>query len=131
MLTPHCSAASGMVAPSSTAPITRARKSSEYGFAIHTGLLPAGSLNHIRAGMGIPLRFSLFGKRSSAANSRLLERESDPLARLRRLLKAVEFGDTATVADIRTVLGALPPPPLDQYAGHAIGKALKIVSKHD
>src|ERR1700704_1854565 len=65
MLTPHCSAVSGMVAPSSTAPITRARKSSEYGFAIHAGLLPAGSLNHIRAGMGIPLRFSLFGKRSS------------------------------------------------------------------
>src|SRR3977135_1061112 len=65
MLTPHCSAVSGMVAPSSTAPITRARKSSEYGFAIHAGLLPAGSLNHIRAGIGIPLRFSLFGKRSS------------------------------------------------------------------
>src|SRR6266853_959197 len=65
MLTPHCSAVSGMVAPSSTAPITRARKSSEYGFAIHAGLLPAGSLNHIRAGMGIPLRFSLFGKRSN------------------------------------------------------------------
>src|SRR6266436_1597710 len=54
MLTPHCSAVSGMVAPSSTAPITRARKSSEYGFAIHAGLLPVGSLNHIRAGMGIP-----------------------------------------------------------------------------
>src|ERR1700704_6553980 len=66
MLTPHCSAVSGMVAPSSTAPITRARKSSEYGFAIHAGLLPAGSLNHIRAGMGIPLRFSLFGKRSNS-----------------------------------------------------------------
>src|SRR6266581_3080725 len=26
----------------------------EYGFAIHAGLLPAGSLNHIRAAMGIP-----------------------------------------------------------------------------
>src|SRR5882757_1201765 len=69
MLTPHCSAVSGMVAPSSTAPITRARKSSEYGFAIHAGLLPAGSLNHIRAGMGIPLRFSLFGKRSKEHNT--------------------------------------------------------------
>src|SRR4030081_64390 len=65
MLTPHCSAVSGMVAPSSTAPITRARKSSEYGFAIHAGLLPARSLNHIRDGMGIPHRFSLLGKRSS------------------------------------------------------------------
>src|SRR5882724_3195137 len=73
MLTPHCSAASGMVAPSSTAPITRARKSSEYGFAIHAGLLPAGSLNHIRAGMGIPLRFSLFGKRSSSLNGFISE----------------------------------------------------------
>src|SRR3981081_1737579 len=70
MLTPHCSAVSGMVAPSSTAPITRARKSSEYGFAIHAGLLPAGSLNHIRAGMGIPLRFSLFGKRSNRTKQR-------------------------------------------------------------
>src|SRR5258705_13136819 len=31
----------------------RLRKSSEYGFAIHAGLLPVGSLNHIPAGMGI------------------------------------------------------------------------------
>src|SRR5438552_12627241 len=54
MLTPHCSAASGMVAPLSIVSITRLRKSSEYGFAIHAGLLPVGSLNHIRAGMGIP-----------------------------------------------------------------------------
>src|SRR5437773_358723 len=54
MLTPHCSAASGMVAPLSIAATTRLRKSSEYGFAIHAGLLPVGSLNHIRAGMGIP-----------------------------------------------------------------------------
>src|SRR5450631_2334806 len=64
MLTPHCSAVSGMVAPSSIAPTTRTRKSSEYGFAIHAGLLPVGSLNHIRARRGIPLRFSLSGKRS-------------------------------------------------------------------
>src|ERR1700704_4033011 len=63
MLTPHCSAASGIVAPSPIASTTRLRKSSEYGFAIHAGLVPVGSLNHIRAGMGIP-RFSLFGKRS-------------------------------------------------------------------
>src|SRR5258708_29908798 len=53
MLTPHCSAASGMVAPLSIASTTRLPKSSEYGFAIHAGLLPAGSLNHIRASMGI------------------------------------------------------------------------------
>ncbi len=51
---PHCSAASGMVAPPSIASTTRLRKSSEYGFAIHAGLLPVGSLNHIRARMGIP-----------------------------------------------------------------------------
>src|SRR5947199_1566928 len=54
MLTPHCSAASGMVAPPCIVSITRLRKSSEYGFAIHAGLLPVGSLNHIRADMGIP-----------------------------------------------------------------------------
>src|SRR5258707_12626300 len=54
MLTPHCSAASGMVVPPSIVSTTRLRKSAEYGFAIHAGLLPAGSLNHIRAAMGIP-----------------------------------------------------------------------------
>jgi hypothetical protein len=43
-----------MVSPLSIVAITRLRKSSEYGFAIPAGLLPAGSLNHIRAGMGIP-----------------------------------------------------------------------------
>src|SRR5580704_9899298 len=71
MLTSHCSAASGMVAPPSIATTTRLRKSSESGFAIHAGLLPAGSLNHIRHPMGIP-RFSLLGKRSSALNSATL-----------------------------------------------------------
>src|SRR5580693_8865490 len=54
MLTPHCSAASGMIAPASIVSTTRLRKSSEYGFAIHAGLLPVASLNHIRARMGIP-----------------------------------------------------------------------------
>src|SRR6266700_3619430 len=54
MLTPHCSAASGMVVPPSMVPTTRLRKSSEYGFAIHAGLLPADSLNHVRAAKGIP-----------------------------------------------------------------------------
>src|SRR6202521_1936378 len=43
-----------MVAPPSITSTTRLRKSSEYGFAIHAGLLPVGSLNHIRARMGIP-----------------------------------------------------------------------------
>src|SRR5882724_9404372 len=54
MLTPHCSAASGIVVPPSIVSTTRLRKSAEYGFAIHAGLLPAGTLNHIRAAMGIP-----------------------------------------------------------------------------
>src|SRR5260370_23081302 len=54
MLTPHCSAASGIVVPPSIVSTTRLRKSAEYGFAIHAGLLPADSLNHIRAAMGIP-----------------------------------------------------------------------------
>src|SRR5882762_236765 len=54
MLTPHCSAASEIVVPPSIVSTTRLRKSAEYGFAIHAGLLPAGSLNHIRAAMGIP-----------------------------------------------------------------------------
>src|SRR6516225_6179379 len=71
MLTPHCSAASGMVVPSSIVPTTRLRRSSEYGFAIHAGLLPADSLNHIRLAMGIP-RFSLLGKRSSCGSTPLL-----------------------------------------------------------
>src|SRR6516164_6400980 len=65
MLTPHCSAASGMVVPSSIVSTTRLRRSSEYGFAIHASLLPADSLNHIRLAMGIP-RFSLLGKRSKS-----------------------------------------------------------------
>jgi hypothetical protein len=39
VLTPHCSAASGIVAPASIVLTTRVRKSSEYGSAIHAGLL--------------------------------------------------------------------------------------------
>src|SRR5216684_4428723 len=54
MLTSHCSAASGMVVPPSIVPTTRLRRSSEYGFAIHAGLLPADSLNHVRTALGIP-----------------------------------------------------------------------------
>src|SRR5260370_31243595 len=54
MLTPHCSAASGMVVPPSIVPTTRLRRSSEYGFVMPAGLLPADILNHVRAPMGIP-----------------------------------------------------------------------------
>src|SRR5207244_11308296 len=53
-LTPHCSAASVIVVPPSIVSTTRLRKSAEYGFAMPAGLLPAGSLNHIRPAMGIP-----------------------------------------------------------------------------
>src|SRR5579863_5530488 len=71
MLTPHCSAASGMVAPPSIVSTIRLRRSSEYGFAIHAGLLPVASLNQIRARMGI--RFSLFGKCSNLRRSMITE----------------------------------------------------------
>jgi NACHT conflict system protein len=65
-----------------------------------------------------------------AANRRLLERDTKPLERIRRLLKGVELGDDATAADLMTELNALVPP-LDQYADHAVSEALKIVKKHD
>jgi hypothetical protein len=65
-----------------------------------------------------------------AANRRILASEPNPLNRIRRLLNGVEFGDAATAADLMTELNALSPP-LDQYAEHAIGEALKIVVKHD
>src|ERR1700704_5134122 len=71
MLTPHCSAASGIVVPPSIVSTTRLRKSAEYGFAIHAGLFPAGSLNHIRAAMGIP--DSAFPGNALAADFRLLK----------------------------------------------------------
>src|ERR1700676_466311 len=70
MLTPHCSAPSAMVAPPSIASTTRLRKSSEYGFAIHAGLLPVASLNHIRARMGIP--------DSAFSGNALVERGTSP-----------------------------------------------------
>ena len=66
-----------------------------------------------------------------AANRRVLARDTKPLDRIRRLLRGVEFGDDATAMELMTELGRLPSPPLDQYAAHAIGEALKIVSKHD
>ena len=64
-----------------------------------------------------------------AANRRALALGSEPLDRIRRLLRGVEFGDDAA-ADLMTELNALAPP-LDQYAAHAVGEALKIVKKHD
>src|SRR3979490_2228011 len=54
MLTPHCSAASRTVVPPPIGSPTPLRKSAEHGLAIRAGRLPAGSLNHIRAAMGIP-----------------------------------------------------------------------------
>lgn len=65
-----------------------------------------------------------------AANRRLLTGEATPLARIRRLLRGIELGDIAIAADLMTELNALSPP-LDQYAGLAIGEALKIVKEHD
>ena len=56
--------------------------------------------------------------------------EATPLARIRRLLRGIELGDIAIATDLMTELTALSPP-LDQYATHAIGEALKIVKKHD
>jgi len=65
-----------------------------------------------------------------AANRRLLTGEAMPLARIRCLLRGFELGDIAIATDLMTELTALSPP-LDQYAAHAIGEALKIVKKHD
>jgi len=64
------------------------------------------------------------------ANRRLLTGETTPLARIRRLLQGIEFGDIAIATDLMTELTALSAP-LDQYAAHAIGEALKILKKHD
>lgn len=65
-----------------------------------------------------------------AANRRLLERETKPLERIRRLLEGAELGDANTATDLMAELNRLCPP-LDQYAAHAIGEALKIVRKRD
>jgi hypothetical protein len=64
-----------------------------------------------------------------AANRRALAHDTKQLDRIRRLLRGVEFGDDAA-EDLMTALNALAPP-LDQYAAHAVGEALKIVKKHD
>ena len=64
-----------------------------------------------------------------AANRRALAHDTEPLDRIRRLLRGVEFGDDAA-ADLMAELNAVAPP-LDQYAAHAVGEALKIVKKHD
>jgi len=65
-----------------------------------------------------------------AANRRLLAHDPKPLDRIRRLLRGAEFGDDVAAVDLMTELNALVPP-LDQYASHAVGEALKIVTKHD
>ena len=65
-----------------------------------------------------------------AANRRALAHDTKPLDRIRRLLRGVEFGDDVAAADLMTELNALVPP-LDHYAGHAVGEALKIVKKHN
>jgi hypothetical protein len=70
------------------------------------------------------------GPRFVAANRRLLTSEETPLARIRRLLHGIELGDIVIASDLMTELTALSPP-LDQYAGHAIEQALKIVKKND
>src|SRR5712691_2312818 len=64
-LTPYRSAASSKVAPCSISLTTRARKSSEYGFGMHAGLLPSEKLESYSLHHGNPHRFNLFGKRSS------------------------------------------------------------------
>jgi hypothetical protein len=69
-------------------------------------------------------------ERVVAANRRLLAQLTKPLDRIRCLLDGIRLGDTNTAADLMTELDALLPP-LDQYAEHAIGEALKVVSKHD
>src|SRR5262249_7512675 len=68
--------------------------------------------------------------RFATANRRLLTHDTTPLARIRRLLQRVEFGDPPPALDLKTELNALTPP-LDEYAGHAVGEALKIVKIGD
>jgi hypothetical protein len=65
-----------------------------------------------------------------AAHRRVLARESDPLNRIRRLLRGIELGDDPVPLDLKTALTALSPP-LDQYASHTVGEAMKIVKERD
>jgi HEAT repeat protein len=65
-----------------------------------------------------------------AANRRALVHDTKPLDRIRRLFRGVELGDEVAAIDLMTELNVLVPP-LDQYAGHAVGAALDIVKKHD
>src|SRR5450759_2936714 len=65
ILTPSCSEVSGMVAPSCPAPTTRARRSSEYGFAIHAALHSSTNVESDSFLQGNPPRVSHFGKCSS------------------------------------------------------------------
>jgi hypothetical protein len=70
-------------------------------------------------------------ERAIAAHRRLLQAETEPLPRLRRLLMLVEFDDVEAPSDIKTELNRLPAGHLDQYAEHAIGTALGLVKKTD
>lgn len=54
-----------------------------------------------------------------AADRRLLADETNPLARIRQLLKGAELGDPATPDSLMLELDRLSPP-FDQYATHAI-----------
>src|SRR5712675_2296459 len=135
MLTPHCSAASGIVVPPSIVSTTRLRKSAEYGFAIHAGLLPAGSLNHIRAAMGIPdsafpgnalstdrslLSFigaSFYSDVSSdgrAAVGTLGERVHPSMSKMARCLRTV-------FRRVSLVLGSGMPTALEEEPGSLLG----------
>lgn len=70
-------------------------------------------------------------ERAIAGHRRLLQAETEPLPRLRRLLILVEFDDVEAPSDMKTELNRLPAGCLDQYAEHAIGTALGIVKKTD
>src|SRR5271169_3675356 len=92
----------GQIAPPSIASTTHLRKSSEYGFAIHTGLLPVGSLNHIRAGMGIP---------DSAFSGKALARmeAARVLSRARPQSGAPAFRSPPQIAVAPSMRATIPP----------------------
>ena len=69
-------------------------------------------------------------ERVVAANRRLLTRLIKPSDRIRCLLDGLRLGDSNIAAALTTELTALLPP-FDEYALHAIHKALRVISKHD
>jgi hypothetical protein len=70
-------------------------------------------------------------ERAIAAHRRLLQAETEPLPRLRRLLILIEFDDVEAPSDMKTELNRLPVGRLDQYAEHAIGKTLGLIRQTD